>query len=238
MCVKVMMRMSYWVGTFFIVLICLISASMGLRTPLRNKHRDDSSGRTEISSVGPTNTVPRVSNKKVTLLTDVQPIFKRTDEFLEGRREDLFRYADLSNVDLTKRDDSFYAALFLASNVPYLLVGIQQGGTEGALLNIAGVVSFVYHYFQLTLGPNTIEVRRCLLVDYITAVNACVIYGIDAFDIIAAFRSPEAGAVFLIGSAGLLTLWRSAIVDQNGKKYIFWHSLWHLCGALTAYLVN
>ena len=179
-----------------------------------------------------TNTLKRVKDKHISLLRDDSSIFEAVDKFLDSRKNDLFRYADLTKDDVGRSEE----ILFLASNLPYLWVGALRGGTKGAILNLAGVVSFIYHYFQLTLGPNRSEVRRCLLVDYVTAVNACVVYGLDAVDIFLAFQSPTSGVVFLTGSISILALFRSSIAD--GKGYIFWHSIWHLCGAMTAYLVN
>jgi hypothetical protein len=43
---------------------------------------------------------------------------------------------------------------------------------------------------------------------------------------------------FITGAMALLALWRSAIAESNGRMYIFWHSIWHLLGACTAYLVG
>ena len=62
---------------------------------------------------------------------------------------------------------------FLATNVFYLVGGLYLGIKGdvffGGLTELAGVVSFAYHYLQLDLGVNRSEVRLALLIDYFTA---------------------------------------------------------------------
>ena len=161
------------------------------------------------------------------------------DNFLESRSTDLFGYADCTNLG-PNAERSVLGILFLATNLPYLLVGVQLMGDrpEYNLLNAAGVISFVYHYLQLKLGPGRIEVRRALFVDYTTAIQASFIYGLDCLELLVNLRDPATGQLsttsalpFVAGAIALLCLWRSAVVDSNGKKYIFWHGLWHLFGA-------
>ena len=170
------------------------------------------------------------------------------DSILENGSNDLFSYADCSNLgEQGERERSLLGVAFLLTNVPYLYVGSLIAPAQpvaGNLLNVAGVISFVYHYLQVSLGPNRIEVRRSLLVDYVTAVNACFIFGVEAIDLLANFQAPdgslraEHGLPFLTGALALTTLWRSALVDKNGVKYVFWHGLWHLLGAYTAWAVH
>ena len=171
----------------------------------------------------------------------------KIDAFLESRSKDLFAYADCTNLG-PSAERSFLGILFLATNAPYLFVGLamMQDRPEYNLLNIAGVISFVYHYYQLKFGPDRIEVRRCLLVDYCTAVQASLVFGLDVLELLYPLRDPNTGLLisadgmfpFITGAISLLCLWRSGIVDNNGRKYIFWHGLWHLFGALTAFEVG
>ena len=172
------------------------------------------------------------------------------DSFLESETRGLFSYADLSDISNNEdgrgeRERTCLGILFLISNVPYIIVGqmiVNSGNSiEGVLLDVAGIVSTLYHYCQLSYGPNRIEVRRSLLLDYLTASNACLIFIIDALDVAFTFRDPvniEGSLPFLTGAMALLALWRSSIVDSDGRKYVFWHSLWHVIGAYTAFLVG
>ena len=93
---------------------------------------------------------------------ELKPLLLRSvDGFLESRRNDMFSYADCTNLG-SNPETSVLGVLFLATNAPYLVVGVQlmSNRPEYNLLNVAGVISFVYHYFQMKLGPDRIEVRR------------------------------------------------------------------------------
>lgn len=177
---------------------------------------------------------------------DKPKLLRNIDGFLESRNNDLFSYADCTNLG-PNAESSVLGVLFLATNLPYLLVGVHlmSNRPEYNLLNAAGVISFVYHFFQLQLGPGRIEVRRALFVDYITAIQASFVFGLDCLELLVNLRDPITGQLsttsvypFVTGAVALLCLWRSAVVDSNGKKYIFWHGLWHLFGAAVAYEVG
>jgi len=68
---------------------------------------------------------------------------------------------------------TFAGASFLLTNVCYAVAGLMltvNGDVVfGAMTEIAGVVSFIYHYLQLDLGKDRNEVRLALVIDYITA---------------------------------------------------------------------
>eukprot|EP00986_Skeletonema_menzelii_P002888 scaffold843_cov143-Skeletonema_menzelii.AAC.7 len=127
---------------------------------------------------------------------------------------------------------------FLATNIFYaaggLALGVQGDWFYGALTELAGIVSFVYHYTQLEFGKNRAEVRLALLVDYMTAGAALIcggVYmvqlGIDAI--------PFEALLTAIGASiclGLCWVW------EFGYPYIFWHSLWHILSAVTGYLIG
>ena len=68
---------------------------------------------------------------------------------------------------------TFAGASFLLTNVCYAVAGVMltvNGDVLfGAMTEIAGIVSFIYHYLQLDLGKDRNEVRLALVIDYITA---------------------------------------------------------------------
>ena len=127
---------------------------------------------------------------------------------------------------------------FLATNACYafggLVLGVQGEWTLGLLTEVAGIVSFWYHYSQLNFGQDRKEVRLALLMDYFTAGTALLcgaVYmaqmGIDSV--------PFESLVWGGASVVCLTLcW----VKEVGYWYLFWHSLWHIGSAYTGYLVG
>lgn len=127
---------------------------------------------------------------------------------------------------------------FLATNACYafggLVLGVQGEWTLGLLTEMAGIVSFWYHYSQLNFGQDRKEVRLALLIDYFTAGTALLcgaVYmaqmGIDSV--------PFESLVWGGASVVCLTLcW----VKEVGYWYLFWHSLWHIGSAYTGYLVG
>lgn len=127
---------------------------------------------------------------------------------------------------------------FLATNACYafggLVLGVQGEWTLGLLTEVAGIVSFWYHYSQLNFGQDRKEVRLALLIDYFTAGTALLcgaVYmaqmGIDSV--------PFESLVWGGASVVCLTLcW----VKEVGYWYLFWHSLWHIGSAYTGYLVG
>merc|ERR1711957_92542 len=143
-------------------------------------------------------------------------------------------YADLSPV--TPKTPS--GVSFLATNIGYagvgLALGLQGEYLLGILTEIAGIVSFWYHYSQLELGQNRSEVRLALLTDYITAGAAIITGGFYMAQIGISSLQLE---VFGFGGAGILCLglcW----VWEFGYPYLVLHSLWHIFSAYTASLVG
>ena len=114
------------------------------------------------------------------------------------------------------------------------MLGVQGEWTLGLLTEVAGIVSFWYHYSQLNFGQDRKEVRLALLIDYFTAGTALLcgaVYmaqmGIDSV--------PFESLVWGGASVVCLTLcW----VKEVGYWYLFWHSLWHIGSAYTGYLVG
>lgn len=127
---------------------------------------------------------------------------------------------------------------FLATNLFYaaggLALGVQGDWFYGALTELAGIVSFIYHYSQLEFGKNRAEVRLALLVDYFTAGAALICGGIYMIQL-GIDSIPLDALLTAVGASVCLALcW----VWEFGYPYIFWHSLWHILSALTGYLVG
>jgi len=127
---------------------------------------------------------------------------------------------------------------FLATNVCYAVAGIVlaiQGDWFFALLTeMAGIVSFWYHYSQLEFGKDREEVRLALLTDYFTAGAALVTGGFYMADM--GISGVPLDAVFT--GAGAVVCLSLCWVWEFGQPYLFWHSLWHILSAYTGFLVG
>jgi|UniRef100_A0A7S2UKF8 hypothetical protein len=159
------------------------------------------------------------------------PYAKKLDELTGGWA---LQYADLSPATET----SPQGVAFLATNAAYawvgLILGIQGEFLLGGLVELAGAVSFWYHWSQLKYGTNRMEVRLALLTDYLTAGAAlitgvlyCFTMGIQTLPLDVVLTG--AAAIFCLG---LSWVW------EFGMPYLFWHSLWHIFSAMTGYLVG
>jgi len=159
------------------------------------------------------------------------PIAEAVDEATGGWG---LSYADLHPVT----PQTTVGQAFLATNFFYALSGLWLGINGdwfyGGLTEIAGIVSFVYHYTQLDFGKNRSEVRLALLIDYFCAGAALITGGV--YMISAGITSIPLEALIAAGVSGIcLSLcW----VWEFGYPYIFWHSLWHIFSAYTGYLVG
>ena len=127
---------------------------------------------------------------------------------------------------------------FLATNACYafggLVLGVQGEWTLGLLTEVAGIVSFWYHYSQLNFGQDRKEVRLALLIDYFTAGTA-LLCGAVYMAQMGIESVPFESLVWGGASVVCLTLcW----VKEVGYWYLFWHSLWHIGSAYTGYLVG
>lgn len=128
--------------------------------------------------------------------------------------------------------------VFLATNFFYAAAGLWLGFNGdwfyGGLTELAGIVSFVYHYTQLEFGKNRSEVRLALLIDYFCAGSALLTGGV--YMIQAGITSIPLVALISAGAAmiclSLCWVW------EFGYPYIFWHSAWHILSAYTGYLVG
>ena len=109
------------------------------------------------------------------------PIAKTIDD-LSG--DWALSYADLSPS--TPR--TIEGRAFLATNVGYALAGIvlalKGDWFFAGLTELAGIVSFWYHYSQLEFGKDREEVRLALLTDYFTAGSALLTGGFYMIDMV------------------------------------------------------
>lgn len=153
----------------------------------------------------------------------------------------------LSYADLSPNDDSTAVGrAFLATNLGYAVVGllltIKGDLLLGGLTEVAGIVSYWYHFRQLRYGRDQPKlVKLALFVDYLTAGSALltgVIYMVQmslSLGYEVAFATLEnvlASAAASLVCLGLCWVW------EFGIPYIFLHSLWHIFSAYTAYLLG
>eukprot|EP00554_Chaetoceros_debilis_P003093 CAMPEP_0194085752 /NCGR_PEP_ID=MMETSP0149-20130528/18637_1 /TAXON_ID=122233 /ORGANISM="Chaetoceros debilis, Strain MM31A-1" /LENGTH=259 /DNA_ID=CAMNT_0038768705 /DNA_START=91 /DNA_END=870 /DNA_ORIENTATION=- len=143
-------------------------------------------------------------------------------------------YADLS----PETPQTMAGRAFLATNAFYAAAGIilAMNGDWffGGLTELAGVVSFWYHYSQLEFGQDRTEVRLALLVDYFTAGAALITGGFYMIDLGISVVPFDA---LVSGGAGILAL-SLCWVWEFGYPYLLLHSIWHILSAYTGYLVG
>mmetsp|Transcript_21615 Transcript_21615/g.30283 ORF Transcript_21615/g.30283 Transcript_21615/m.30283 type:complete len:294 (+) Transcript_21615:15-896(+) len=145
----------------------------------------------------------------------------------------------LSYADLSPETPKTPAGiLFLVTNIFYAISGIglalHGDVVFGALTEVAGIVSFWYHYTQLELGKDRKEVRLTLLIDYLTAGSALIYGTVYLAQLGISATSPEMLASGAISIACLSLCW----VWEYGYPYLFWHSLWHITSAYTGFMVG
>lgn len=169
------------------------------------------------------------------------------DTFLDDHKSFLFSYADLTKI----REETVLQPIgwfFLGTNIAYIISGLfvalssGDKAVAGVSIELAGLISFIYHFLQIRLGPNRIEVRRSLLVDYLGALSAGILCSLDMLSFL--MNVPlgfitQTGGVLVLALTSLATLVRSAMFYEKDQclEYVFWHSLWHFLSALTAYYV-
>jgi len=143
-------------------------------------------------------------------------------------------YADLS----PSTPKTIEGQAFLATNVAYIVCGIIVGSQGdwffAGLVELAGIVSFWYHFIQLDFGKDRYEVRLALLTDYFTAGAALLTGGYYMVDMGISSLPFDALLSGGLAIACLSLCW----VWEFGYPYLFWHSLWHLGSAYTAYLIG
>lgn len=112
-------------------------------------------------------------------------------------------------------------------------------------MEIAGAVSTVYHCGQIYFGPQRNEVRKILLLDYLTASLALLASGAQFLQVLVTAGSSDTGSEIPVevfygagsGLAAVLFLYISWL-DEQGKHYLFWHGLWYVAAAASAYFLG
>eukprot|EP00521_Asterionellopsis_glacialis_P009015 CAMPEP_0195289024 /NCGR_PEP_ID=MMETSP0707-20130614/5473_1 /TAXON_ID=33640 /ORGANISM="Asterionellopsis glacialis, Strain CCMP134" /LENGTH=293 /DNA_ID=CAMNT_0040348977 /DNA_START=60 /DNA_END=941 /DNA_ORIENTATION=+ len=146
-------------------------------------------------------------------------------------------YADLS----PETESTPLGVGFLATNIAYALTGllltVQGDVFYGCVTELAGVVSFWYHYSQLKHGQlNSQPVKLALMVDYMTAGAALMCTGFYLLTFPQGFGQIPVEA--LIAGFGGLTSLGLCWVWEMGYPYLILHSLWHLLSAYAGYTVG
>jgi hypothetical protein len=166
------------------------------------------------------------------------PIQTTLDEYTGWALE----YADLS----PESPETLIGRGFLTTNLFYLIAGIllttQGDWTLGFFTDLAAIASFNYHYTQLQATSRKDlrnVVRFSLFLDYMAAaisILTAVVYLIST-TVLAPEQLVLVEQGIAVGLAGVffLTLsWRY----EYGRPYIIYHSFWHLCSAISGYLIG
>ena len=163
----------------------------------------------------------------------------------------------LSTADLSPETPTTPLGIaFLSTNLAFLIVGailFSHGAPLlGVLAEVAGVVSYWYHYNQL--DGNEKGVKLSLFIDYMTAGSAVILgttyliketaaiqplaklFGAGGFPELY-HTSPD--FIFAVASGGLavaslLLCW----VWEYGLPYLVQHSVWHIMGAVSCFFVG
>lgn len=105
----------------------------------------------------------------------LRPIAETLDNATDGWA---LSYADLH----PENENTAAGRVFLGTNALYALVGIILASRGdlllGGLTEVAGIVSYWYHYSQLKFGQNSADVRLALLTDYFAAGITLITGGI------------------------------------------------------------
>mmetsp|Transcript_12040 Transcript_12040/g.15037 ORF Transcript_12040/g.15037 Transcript_12040/m.15037 type:complete len:257 (+) Transcript_12040:57-827(+) len=161
------------------------------------------------------------------------PIAESLDSFTGGWA--------LSYADLNPSTPATPAGIsFLATNAGYAVAGVllslQGELTLGILTELAGLVSFWYHFSQLEYGGGEFrsEVKLALLCDYVVA-SAALLTGGYYLVSMGWQAVPLPALVAAVASVVCLLL---SWVWEFGYPYMFWHSLWHVLSAYTGFVVG
>eukprot|EP01038_Epipyxis_sp_PR26KG_P011068 gene11068-14856_t len=157
----------------------------------------------------------------------------------------LLNYANLQPYN----PNDLYGKLFLGTNFMYTFGGIhilfsqlflkQTISTNtsdifnllfGILIEIAGFVSYNYHYTQLRYGPNNGVVRKALIIDYFVASFTILSVIAQACFSIATLGAIPIISIFFgfISILFLLLSWKY----EYGLPYMLFHGLWHIFSGL------
>jgi hypothetical protein len=150
----------------------------------------------------------------------------------------ILAYANTTGFNYTEP----IGAAFLLTNLIYIGSGVSfliSNPSDSSfyyntfVIEMAGLLSFNYHYNQLLLGPGRRQVKYTLLLDYIGALSAiCMILveilrqvTMESYLPVMSIELSIAGALCLLGSWVCLT----------GYEYIMFHGLWHIFSGAACY---
>ena len=168
-------------------------------------------------------------------LTAIQTIADPVMDTLDDTSEFILSYADL-------RPDSsstLPGQAFLATNILYAIVGVAlawQGDLVfGCLTEACSVASFLYHYTQLEARgeAKAPTVRLAVLVDYVCAITTLSLASFYLLTMLSE-ASIETFAGVALAISFLLLSW----VYETGRPYMLFHSLWHIFGAYSGFLIG
>jgi hypothetical protein len=147
-------------------------------------------------------------------------------------------YANLS----PETERTWLGRCFLATNVAYALACIEliwncHDYLLGPVLGMTTGASCYYHFLQLSQPDNTVKVQLALTLDYILAISSI---GIGAWYLWQLHMLPS-GEILATATLSMLCLvlgWLWENDDDQAWQYIWWHSLWHVLSAATAYQIG
>lgn len=174
--------------------------------------------------------------------SDSPSILKGFLRYFETNAKWALTYADLTPYS----EKDIIGFLFLSTNLLYFIAGLQlyfdstrlfafgenNGGEFVAIfsviIDIAGLLSSSYHYFQLKCGPSSSKVIKALLLDYALAFLAVMIFVVDLFVYHNALENPSAFLLAISSIMCLLASWKY----EYGVPYMVLHGMWHILSAL------
>lgn len=172
---------------------------------------------------------------------DSPSILKGFLRYFETNAKWALTYADLSPYS----EKDIIGFLFLSTNLFYFIAGLQlyfdstrlfvfgenSGGEFMAffsvIIDIAGLLSSSYHYYQLKCGPSSSKVIKSLLLDYAVAFLAVMIFVVDLFFYHNALENPVALLLAISSIMCLLASWKY----EYGVPYMLLHGMWHILSA-------
>lgn len=170
--------------------------------------------------------------------TWVEPIQNKLDDVSSGY---ILSYADLRPDSPTTGPGK----AFLATNLGYLAVGLiltMQGDLWlGTLTEICAAASYMYHYTQLEARGDlkAPTVRLAVLIDIcfaLLSMATATVYWI--YTMLFAYTDTLPNLDILVSVVLSLSFLGLSWVYEKGRSYMFFHSLWHIFGAYTGFLIG
>lgn len=150
-----------------------------------------------------------------------------------------FHYADLT----PESPKTPLGISFLATNACFIVAGfftwtLQQDVWLASLTELAGIMSYWYHYCQLEFGKTKPrEVRLALLMDYVVACTTILTGLVYLAQALGFEHANVSEQVLIFGALSIICLTLSW-AREFGYWYLFWHSMWHITSAYEGYLIG